>query len=57
MTNNEYHKPFIRNLIFVAIITIVTMVISHYLINYYTKSTYSPTKTTEYSSQKFNTQQ
>ena len=49
---NEYHKPFIKSLIIIAIITIFTMVSGKYVTKYYLFSTFSPLKTLEYSSQK-----
>ena len=33
--NEEFHKPFIKNLLVVSIITVVAMVSSQYIINYY----------------------
>jgi len=49
---SEYHKPFIKNLVIVACITIVAMFSSHYAIEYYSNYLFSPPKTLEYSSQK-----
>lgn len=33
--SDEFHKPFIKNLVFVAFVTIFAMVSSHYIIKYY----------------------
>jgi hypothetical protein len=52
MKNDDFHKPFIKSMMFVAFITIVSMISSHYLINYYGKHSISSIKTIEYSSQK-----
>jgi hypothetical protein len=49
---NEFHKPFIKSLLLVAIITVFAMVSSKYIINYYSKYNLLPSKTLEYSSQK-----
>jgi hypothetical protein len=35
MKNTEFHKPFIKSLSLVAIVTIGAMIFSHYLVNYY----------------------
>jgi|688.fasta_scaffold44890_5 hypothetical protein len=32
---DEFHKPFLKNLVFVAFVTIFAMVSSHYVINLY----------------------
>jgi Na+/H+-translocating membrane pyrophosphatase len=50
--NKEFHKPFIKSLIVVAVVTLVTMVSSRYVANYYTNTKFYPAKTIEYSSQK-----
>jgi hypothetical protein len=50
--NEEYHQPFIKSLIFVAIVTIFAMVSGKYVTEYYLSSKISPLKTLEYSSQK-----
>lgn len=50
--NEEYHKPFVKSLIFVAVVTIITMFSSKYIMEIYISSIYSPIKTLEYSSQK-----
>jgi ABC-type spermidine/putrescine transport system permease subunit II len=49
---NELHKPFIKSLILAAIVTIFAMVSSKYVVEYYGNYSFSPKKTTEYSSQK-----
>ena len=46
---NEFHKPFIKNLVLIAIVTMFAMVSSHYIVNYYSNIPY---KTLEYSSNK-----
>lgn len=52
MMNNEFHKPFIKSLILVAIVTVFAMVSTRYVANYYIKLKSPPAKTLEYSSQK-----
>lgn len=52
MMNNEYHKPFIKSLIFAAVVTLVAMFSTKYIVEIYASSLYSPPKTLEYSSQK-----
>lgn len=49
---NEFHEPFIKSLIIVAVVTVFAMVSSHYIVDYYSKMNFSPLKTIEYSSQK-----
>ncbi len=49
---NEYHKPFIKSLIFVAFVTIFAMVSSKYMIQMYSNNFISQQKTIEFSSQK-----
>ena len=49
---NEYHKPFIKSLILVALVTVFAMVSSRFVVNYYIKYNILPAKTLEYSSQK-----
>ena len=46
---NEFHKPFIKNLVLIAIVTMFAMVSSHYIVNYYSNI---PHETLEYSSNK-----
>jgi hypothetical protein len=50
--NNEFHKPFIKSLLLVAVVTVFAMVSSKYVIDFYAKHNISPSKTIEYSSQK-----
>jgi hypothetical protein len=50
--NNEFHKPFIKSLLIVAVFTIFAMVSSKYIIEYYINHSFYPHKTIEYSSQK-----
>ena len=52
MTNNEFHKPFIKSLLLIAIVTVFAMVSSKYIVNYYSKHNILPAKSIEYSSQK-----
>ena len=49
---NEYHQPFIKSLILVAIVTVFAMVSSKYIVHYYSKYNILPAKSIEYSSQK-----
>jgi hypothetical protein len=48
---NDFHKPFIKSLIVVAVITLITMVSSKFVIEYYYTLSFSPPKTIKYSSQ------
>ena len=48
----EYHKPFIKSLIFVAVVTIIAMYSIRFIAEIYYTSHKSPPKTLEYSSQK-----
>lgn len=50
--NEEYHKPFIKGLFVIAIVTIFAMVSSRFVVNYYMNQSFYPYKTIEYSSQK-----
>ena len=52
MMNEEYHKPFIKSLIFVAVVTIVAMYSTRFVAEIYYSSHKSLPKTLEYSSQK-----
>lgn len=52
MMTEEYHKPFIKSLIFVAVVTIVTLYSTRFIAEIYYSSQNSPIKTLEYSSQK-----
>ena len=33
--NKEFHKPFLKNLVFIGLATVVAMIFSNYLVNYY----------------------
>lgn len=33
--NEEFHKPFIKSLLIIAMVTLFAMVSSHYLVDYY----------------------
>jgi len=46
---NEFHKPFIKSLVLIAIVTMFAMVSSRYILTFYSDIHY---KTLEYSSQK-----
>lgn len=48
MKNNEFHKPFIKSLILIAIVTMFAMVVSDKIVNYYGSLSY---KTTVFASQ------
>jgi len=52
MMTEEYHKPFIKSLIFVAVVTIVSIYSTRFIAEIYYSSHKSPVKTLEYSSQK-----
>jgi hypothetical protein len=46
--NTEFHKPFIRSLIIVAVFTIFSMVTSHFIVDFYmSKSLKSPIFTSQ----------
>jgi hypothetical protein len=49
--NNEFHKPFIKSLLLVAVVTVFAMISSKYIIQSYVKHNFLPVKTLEYSSQ------
>ena len=51
---NEIHKPFIKSLVLVALVTVFAMVSSRYVVKYYLSHNYPPAQTIEYSSQKSN---
>lgn len=42
MKNTEFHKPFLQSLVFIGVVTIVSLLFAHYyvpkIINSYTKS-------------------
>jgi len=44
---NEFHKPFIKSLSIIALVTIFAMFSSRYIVNYYSNLSH---KTVEYSS-------
>jgi hypothetical protein len=50
MKNDEFHKPFIKNLAFVGLVTIVSMISVHY---FFQNMYLQPSNTPEYTSQKF----
>jgi len=52
MISKEFHKPFIKSLIIVAVVTLVTMVSSKFMIEYYYSLSFLPHKTPGYPSQK-----
>ena len=39
---NEFHKPFIKSLILIALVTMFAMVLSDKIVNYYSSKTYNP---------------
>lgn len=45
---NEFHKPFLKSLVIISLVTVVAMVSSHYLVSFYSNT---HQKTLEYSSQ------
>jgi hypothetical protein len=45
---NEFHKPFIKSLILIAVVTMFAMVLSDKLVKYYSSLSY---KTTVYASE------
>ncbi len=49
--NEEYHKPFLKSLIFAGCLTIGFMIFSHYVIRYYKDSLVPSPVKIEYSSQ------
>jgi hypothetical protein len=49
--NEEYHKPFLKSLIFAGCLTIGFMIFSHYVIRYYKDSLVPSPVKVEYSSQ------
>ncbi len=40
--NKEFHKPFIKSLLIVALATVFAMVSSHYIVGYYYKQSLNP---------------
>lgn len=51
MNYEDFHKPFLKSLIIVALVTIFTMVSSHYMIEYYMNDSIKSQKTPNYSIQ------
>jgi hypothetical protein len=51
MNQKEFHVPFIQSMIIVAVVTVISMVSSHYIINYYAEHSIFTTKNINYSSQ------
>jgi hypothetical protein len=45
---NEFHKPFLKSLVIISLVTVVAMISSHYLVSFYSNT---HQKTLEYSSQ------
>ena len=41
MKTDEFHKPFIKSLVIIAIVTMFAMVLSDKLVNYYSSKTYN----------------
>jgi spore coat protein CotF len=52
LMNNEFHKPFIKSLLIVALVTVFAMISSKYIVEYYINHSFYPHKNLEYSSQK-----
>ena len=50
--NEEFHKPFIKSLIVVGLVTLFAMISSRYIVDYYIIRSFSYPPTIEYSSQK-----
>ena len=48
----EFHQPFIKSLVIVALVTVFAMVSSKYIVDFYYNYKFSPPKSIEYSSQK-----
>jgi len=48
----DFHKPFIKSLLIIAIVTVFSIVSSKYIVNYYLKHNVLSSKNIEYSSQK-----
>lgn len=51
MMNKEFHVPFIKSLIVVAVVTVVAMIFSRYFVDYYMNLSKLPQKNIKYSSQ------
>jgi hypothetical protein len=43
----DFHKPFIKSLVIVAIVTLFALVSSKYIVNYYINTDYLPPETTQ----------
>lgn len=48
----DFHKPFIKSLVIVAIVTLFALVSSKYIVNYYMNTKYLPPEHTESSTEK-----
>lgn len=54
MTNtktNEFHKPFIKSLVIVGLVTMVSIISTRYFVNYMLTNYYNPPSYTSYESQ------
>lgn len=51
LKTSEFHRPFIKSLIVVGLVTMVSMISSRYLIEYYLRHHYSTTVYTSQESQ------
>ena len=52
MMIEDFHKPFIKSLVIVAIVTLFALVSSKYVVNHYMNIKYLPPEHTEFSSEK-----
>lgn len=52
MSVKEFHKPFIKSLVIVAVVTVFSIVSSRFIVDYYLNSLIISQKNTEYSSSK-----
>lgn len=52
MNKTEFHQPFIKSLIIVAIVTVFAMISSRFVVDYYMNHSFYSSKTYDYSSQK-----
>ena len=50
MTKDDFHIPFINGMIFVALVTVFSMVSSRFIVDYYMNKSLAPSQTIEYSS-------
>ena len=50
MKTEEFHKPFIKSLFIIAIVTMFAMVLSDKLVHYYSSKTYNPPVFTSHNS-------